>query len=103
MLTKDYNTILMQLARLAQFERLMHLAANDLAGADLTLEQIRAEQRRFAMEGTDILRPMETLDVPTILAEVNKALHEQMDNQARLDFDSIHAATSTFTAILCRR
>jgi hypothetical protein len=106
LMTRDYDAILLQLARLAQFERLLDgKAESDKRLAEI-IRFIRLMQmpvESFRPGDIEKARPLETLDVPTILTGVHKALHVQLDNCATVYHNSIHAATAAFIGILFRR
>lgn len=100
-LTRDYDSILLQLARLAQFERLVILEAECSSWVNTALERIRQEQQRFTPDERPECRPMEILDIPEILGEVNRLLHRQLHRGAALRTEHLPAACAAFTGILC--
>ncbi len=101
LLTRDYDAILLQLAQLAQFERLMlQIAACNPAAAGMVGET-RSEQKRFTdCRGSS--RPLEVLDIPSILNRVNRALHDALDAKRPVNPSLIPAATAAFVTILCQ-
>jgi len=106
LLTKDFDSILIQLARLAQFERLLAARAeHDTRLADIITRTRIIQGSDHVAYPTDIepSRPLEILDIPSILTDVHQALHDQLDKQATLKHESVHAATAAFIGILCRR
>ncbi|MFZ2949005.1 MAG: hypothetical protein WA003_05930 [Desulfuromonadaceae bacterium] len=103
LLTSDFDAILLQLARLAQFERMMLTALeNDpLELLDVVMAEVRAEQAAPPyIPGYADLRPLETIDIPTIGLQVHQALHGCLDKQVCLNPLRVHAAVSTLIAIL---
>lgn len=98
LLTKDFDAILMQLARLAQFERLMLTAAAGNPAVEFAVEHVRYEQG-----DDDNTRPLEISDLPKVLTAAHKHLHDQLGKPARLDTHTVNAAVSAFVGILCRR
>ena len=56
LLTRDYDSILMQLARLAQFERLMLLAAAGNPAVEFAVEHVLREQGVPAVSIDAVLR-----------------------------------------------
>ena len=102
LLTRDFDSMLIQLARLAQFERLLIQSSETNPWVRATLERIWNEQKMFVDNQNDIRR-MEIIDVPTVLNSVNRALNDQLDQRAHINPEHLTAATAAFTAILCRR
>lgn len=97
LLTHDYDAILLQLARLAQFERLIvKFAEVDKSGLVKDAIQSVHDLQYYPVEG----RPLDILDIPTILAGVNKALHAQLDKGAHINTERLYAAASAFVGIL---
>lgn len=97
LLTRDFDAILLQLARLAQFERLMLTAAAGNPAVEFAIEHVRAQQG-----DDDITRPLEISDLPKVLTAAHKHLHDQLGKPARLDTHSVNAAVTVFVGILCR-
>lgn len=106
MLTRNFDSLLLQLARLAQFERLMEGKAEHDKRLSETVKMVRLIQRPLTRRN-DLVdtpsQPLEILDIPTILSTVNKELQTQLDNQARIDHDILPAAVGAFTTLLLRR
>lgn len=103
LLSKDFDSILIQLARLAQFERLMRQQAEENPWVMGGVAAVQAEQERFT-PGVSRFRPaLELIDIPAILAAVNRELQAQYDASARFDQNDLSAATAAFIGILCRR
>lgn len=101
LLTRDYDAILLQLAQLAQFERLMLQIADCNPAAAGIVGEIRSEQKRFTdFPGSS--RPLEVLDIPDILNWVNRTLHEALDAKRSVKPALITAATAAFITILCQ-
>lgn len=100
--TRDFDAILMQLARLAQFERLMLSAAAGNPVVEFAVDHVRDEQQAppHMISDAAALRPLTSLDIPTVLNEVNRALHEQMDKQAHIDPQRAQVAALAFVSIL---
>jgi hypothetical protein len=103
LMTKDFDSILMQLARLAQFERLMETKSESDKRLSETIKMVRLIQGPVSPLPADQPRLLEILDIPTILTDVHKALHRELDHTARIDHNSINAATAAFIGILFRR
>lgn len=106
LMTRDYDAILIQLARLAQFERLIEQKAETDKRLSETIKMIRLIQRPFnAGRPADLsqVRPMEIIDVPDIVTVVHRALHDNLGKNALIDHTHIHAATAAFVGILFRR
>lgn len=98
-MTRDHHATMLNLARLAQFERLMvDFGRSDKTGrvAD-AVETIRLMQRYHAID----CRPLEILDVPVAITEVHRAMHARLDRGDVIHNERLHAAVSAFTAILC--
>lgn len=102
LLTKDFDSILLQLARLAQFERLMENKSESDKRLSETIKMVRLIQDSVSDLPADQPRPLEIVDVPTILTDVHKALHRELDHTACIDHSSINAATAAFIGILFR-
>lgn len=96
LLTRDFDSILIQLARLAQFERLM--ITNDHLFDTAAVKSI---SRSCDVAADDDCRPMEILDIPTIEIELHRALHAQLDKQICINPFRVHAAVTAFIGILC--
>ena len=104
LLTRDFDSILMQLARLAQFERMMV----EMGEADKShrvkdcIAVTRARQEAPPnMPGYEEMRPLEILDIPTINIELHRALHDRLDKQVCINPLRLHAAVAAFVGILC--
>ena len=102
--TCDYDAILMQLARLAQFERMMV----EMGEADKShrvkdcIAVTRARQEAPPnMPGYEEMRPLEILDIPTINIELHRALHDRLEKQVCINPLRVHAAVAAFVGILC--
>lgn len=101
--TRDFDSILMQLARLAQFERLMiSYSEGEKTGLVRDLIKVAHVVTDHADNPSDC-RPLECVDIPSILADVNRELQAQMDRGAYIDHSTIHAATVAFSGILFKR
>lgn len=100
LLTRDYDAILLQLAQLAQFERLMLQIADCNPAAAGMVGEIRSEQKRFT-DCAGCSRPLDVLDIPAILNLANRALHEALDARRDVNPALITAATAAFICILC--
>ncbi|BCS54533.1 hypothetical protein [Geobacter sp. SVR] len=102
LLTRDYNSILLQLARLAQFERLVvNLAEADQSGrvADC-IKCVRVLQTAPHVAPGEDVRPMEVLDIPHIVTDVHRELHARLDRKTHISPERLHAATAAFVGIL---
>lgn len=97
LLTRDYDSILIQLARLALFERLV--ITNDHLFAAADVEALRHASRDI--ETADDTRLLTTLDIPTIGIEVHRALHNKLDSRVCIDPVRLNAAVAAFVGILC--
>ena len=105
LLTRDFDSILIQLARLAQFERLMETKAEydkRLAEIIKMIRLIQGPDNIAHPENNGPCRSMDILDIPAILPVVNRALHVQLDKKALIDLHATEAATAAFIGILCR-
>jgi hypothetical protein len=100
LLTRDFDGILMQLARLAQFERLVLI--NDHLRTLPHIETILGVCNG-GLVGAAALRPLEIADIPIVLTAAHKHLHDQLGRPAQLDPHTVDAAVTAFVAILCRR
>lgn len=100
--TRDFDAILMQLARLAQFERMMLTVAAGNPAVEFAVEHVQCEQQAppHMISDAAALRPLTTLDIPTVLNDVNRALHDQLDKQAHIDPLRAQAAALAFVGIL---
>ncbi|MFZ2949533.1 MAG: hypothetical protein WA003_08610 [Desulfuromonadaceae bacterium] len=96
LLTRDYDSILLQLASLAQFKRLMLTNAPPFCAADIS-----AICRSSDIETDRDMRPMEILDIPVIGMELNRALQDQLDKRACISLHRVNAAVLAFVGILC--
>jgi hypothetical protein len=101
--TKDFDPILIQLARLAQFERPMLTKAESDKRLAETINMVRLIQDSVSPLPANQPRHLEILDIPTIVTAVHHELHDQLGRCARVDHNSIHAATAAFIGILFRR
>ena len=101
LLTRDFDSILIQLAKLAQFERIMVQIAECNPAAAGMLAEIRCEQRRFA-EPNGPPRQMTVLDIPAVLREANSALHAALDRELQFRPELLPLATALFTRTLCQ-
>ncbi len=95
LLTRDFDAILLQLARLAQFERLMVI--NEHLFNAVGIAAIRAS---CGVDSDNDLRPMEVIDIPLIGIEVNRATQIMLDKQAHIDLHRLPAAVLAFVGIL---
>lgn len=98
LLTRDYNTILLHLARLAQFERLLLTAAKTDPLCQYALDLIQA---RWLPYNDDCPDALGILDIPEILMAINRVLNSLSDRQARINTDRLPAAIAAFAGILC--
>lgn len=98
LLTRDYNTTLLHLARLAQFERLLIMAADNDPLCRYALDLVEA--RRLPDSGPCSDR-LEILDIPEILTAINRVLNSLIDRQARINAERFPAAIAAFAGILC--
>lgn len=98
LLTRDYNTILLHLARLAQFERLLLTAAKTDPLCQHALDLIQAHWLPYNDDCPDTLG---ILDIPEILMAINRVLNSLSDRQARINTDRLPAAIAAFAGILC--
>ncbi|MDD5107591.1 MAG: hypothetical protein PHC49_18505 [Desulfuromonadaceae bacterium] len=96
--TRDFDAILLQLARLAQFERLMMLEAECSAWVDIAAQRVKAEQ---ALPDDDAIRPLEVLDIPSIQIETFRALYDRLEKNICINPNRVHAAVAAFVGILC--
>jgi len=102
--TADLDNILMQLARLAQFERLMiNALKNDpLELLDVIMAEVHAEQNAAAdIPGCDAMRPLKIIDIPKIEIALHRELHERLDKQVCIHPQRMNAAVVAFVGILC--
>jgi hypothetical protein len=98
MLTRDHTAIMLQLARLAQFERQLVT----MAQVDRPLAAYVKKARELDTLDSET-RVMETLDIPEILTAINRGLHGQITRRASIDPARIPAAVTAFIGIICRR
>lgn len=101
--TRDFDSILMQLARLAQFERLiMNALENDpLELFEVVMEEVRAEQNAAAdIPGCDAMRALKIYDIPVIEIALHRALHERLEKQACINPLRVNAAVLAFVGII---
>ena len=103
MLSKDFDSILIQLARLAEFERLIVKSLPLYPSLNGLLQQIKTYQRCFTFDESPRGQLMELVDIPAILSSVNRELQLQLDQSACFDQADLPAATAAFIGILCRR
>lgn len=101
----DLDGILLQLARLAQFERIM-IEMGDLDKSHrvkdcIELTRVRQEAPPYVKPDTNDMRPMETIDIPYVLMEVNRVLQASLDKRAVIDIHRVQAAALAFIGILC--
>ena len=102
LLTRDYDALLLQLARLAQFERLLLSAADGNPHLKFAVNQVQHEQRRFDGAVEACPRPLVVLDIPQTLREVNVALHAAIDSGCGIRPELIRPATAAFIGLICR-
>lgn len=98
LLTRDYDAILLHLARLAQFERLVMANGHLFNPADIEAIRRSCDSGYPSAAG---IRLLDILDIPVILAAMNRELRRRMDEQTRIDPDRLSAATAAFIGILC--
>lgn len=96
LLTKDFDAIMLQLAHLAQFERLLLKAAAGNPPVEFVVEHVQSVQH-YPVES----RPMEILDIPWVLMAIHRALYEKLDKGAQLRPERLYAASAAFTGIIC--
>lgn len=101
LLTKDFDSILIQLARLAQFERLVVNAAENNPRLADTVKMVRLIQDSGSLtDDAGQRRPLAILDIPAIMIELHRALHDQLDKQVCINHLRVHAAVAAFVGIL---
>lgn len=100
-LTRDIGAIMLQLARLAQFERLMHSVAAGNPAVEVAVEHVIREQRRCADHTPPDRRPLEVLDIPEVMTGLNRALHAKLGKQADISPVRLDAAIAAFCGVLC--
>jgi hypothetical protein len=98
LLTKDFDAILIQLARLAQFERLIVTAAEGNPRLADAVKMARLIQDTAA--ASESHHPLAILDIPTIIIDLHRALHDMLDKQACIAPLRVHAAVAAFTGII---
>lgn len=98
LLTRDFDAIMLQLDRLAQFERLMQEVAEGNPPVEFAMGYVRAMQH-YPVES----RPMEILDIPEIMIGLLRELHEQINRGTRIRCERITAATTAFIGIITAR
>jgi hypothetical protein len=102
LLTRDFDGILLQLARLAQFERLMMLTAAGNPSVECAVEHVHCQQISPVPSPREFSEPLETIHIPQLLQAVNVELQRAMDNGGNLMPDRVAAAVLAFSAILIR-
>lgn len=75
-LTRDHNAMLLQLASLAEFKRLMLTAAAGNPAVEYTVSHVIKNQLQ-----TKITQPLSMEQIPAILAMVNRALYANMGGE----------------------
>lgn len=103
LLTRDYDATLMQLARLAQFERLMMRTAAGNPAVECAVEHVQCQQISTYPKGREFNVPLETVHIPQILQAVNTELQRTLDSNGNLMPDRLTAAVLAFSAVLIRR
>lgn len=102
--TSDLDAILLQLARLAQFERLMiemgNLDESHRVRDCIEITRVRQEAPPYVKPDTNDMRPLAILDIPMIGIELHQALHEQLDKHVCINPVRVQAAISAFVGIL---
>lgn len=98
LLTTDYKSILIQLARLAQFERLMMIEAECSPWVEVALQRVKAEQ---VVVIDNHVRPIGILDIPTVQMQVHRAMHECLKKNVNINPQRVDAAVLAFIGILC--
>lgn len=98
LLTRDYDAMLLHLARLAQFERLLIMAAENDPLCRYAFDLVEA--RRLPDSGPCSYR-LEILDIPEILSTLNRVLNSLIDRQARINAERLPSAAAAFVGILC--
>ena len=104
-MTKDFDSILLQLARLAQFERLMvemgNLDTSHRVKDCIEITRVRQEAPPYMKPNSNNMLPLSITDIPQINIEVHRALHARLDKQVCINPLRLHAAVSAFVGILC--
>lgn len=100
LLARDFDALLLQLAHLAQFERLLLQAADGNPHLECAIAYVKKQQTLFDEPAAD-QRALELLDIPTILCRVSGALHEALATGNRINIDLTPTATAVFVKILC--
>lgn len=103
MLTSDHKALLQNLARLAQFERLMqHMAEGDMTGMTArTVDTVRMVMACPEYSGE--IKQLQVLDIPEIITEVHRDLHKLLDDGAHILPAWQFIARAAFIAILTGR
>jgi hypothetical protein len=96
--TCDFAALLIQLAHLAQFKRLVVDAAGLYPMLDGVLEYIRGQQQPAPPEGS--ARPLEILDIPSIMHQVHGGLCTILDCGGNINPDRLPIAVDAFVAVL---
>ena len=99
LLTRDFDAILLQLARLAQFERLMLTAAAGNPAVEFAVDHVQREQSAFIDCDRDFTVPLAVGNIPRILQAVNIELQQRLDSASHFYPDRLNAAIVAFTAI----
>lgn len=103
LMTKDLDGILLQLAKLAQFNRLMLTAAAGNPVVEFAVDHVQREQACVDASDWDFAIPMETANIPWLLQAVNVELQQLLDKRASIQPDRLPAAVAAFSAIISRR
>lgn len=104
--TATFDSILIQFARLAQFERLMVTKAEHDPRLAAIIKMVQLDQGPVVLAGDaalEQLRPLEVGDLPIVLSAAHKHLHDQLGQPSLLDATAINAAVAAFVGLLCRR
>ena len=103
LMTRDYDEILLQLAQLAQFQRLLLTAAAGNPAMEFAVEHVQREQAAMTDSCAGFAVPLEILNIPTVLQAVNVELQKQLDATGTIHLQRLPAAVTAFSAILCGR
>lgn len=102
LMTRDYNAILLHLARLAQFERIMtQLAGADKSGRTADCLKLAVVMQEEPLCLADDQRPLQIIDIPEILGQVNRALYAKRGRETSISPLRLDAAVAAFVGILC--
>lgn len=103
--TRDYDGILLQLARLAQFERLVMNAVDidPLGLFEQVIAEIHTEMNEADNPRYNTMRPMDVVDIPMVQMETFRALYARINTDICLDPTRVDAAVSAFAGILFAR